>query len=329
MICELADGHAAGVRRDRRERRAAVRCGRRRALALGRRSRSSSPPHDGSRRRPIDVVRSAIRCGSIRTRYPAARPEGAVVHVATCWPTDVRVRRVPRTPAGYRDGARRADAPRGRAHRRRSSSGGAGPGPSPTSRSSSSRPSPTRPSSPSRTCGCSRSCEARNRDLTEALEQQTATSEILRVISQLADRRAAGLRHDREQRAAACAAPRRPSCSRFDGELIQLVGAATSVTAGGAEAIARALPDAGRPRQRRDRARVLTRALVAYPGRARRRRSTATEHIARAGGFRSILAVPMLREGQPIGAIAVGASGAWRVSRRRRSRCCRPSPTRR
>ena len=55
--------------------------------------------------------------------------------------------------------------------------------------------------------------------VTEALEQQTATSEILRVISQLADRRPAGVRRDRRERRAAlrrgvhCRLP-------FDGELL-------------------------------------------------------------------------------------------------------------
>ncbi len=50
--------------------------------------------------------------------------------------------------------------------------------------------------------------------------------------------------------------------------------------------------------------------------------------VARAGGFRSMLAVPMLREGNPIGAIVVNREQPG-LSRRPRSSCSRPSPTRR
>ena len=51
--------------------------------------------------------------------------------------------------------------------------------------------------------------EARNRDLTETLEQQTATGEILARHQPLAHRRAAGLRHDRAERRTALRGVRR------------------------------------------------------------------------------------------------------------------------
>ena len=61
--------------------------------------------------------------------------------------------------------------------------------------------------------------EARNRDLTEALEQQTATSEILRVISSSPTDVAARLRHHRRARDGLCGAEL-SIVSRVDGELI-------------------------------------------------------------------------------------------------------------
>ena len=67
--------------------------------------------------------------------------------------------------------------------------------------------------------------EARNRDLTESLEQQTATSEILRVISRSQTDVQPVFDTIAEARMELCDAARR-NVYTFDGELIHLAAAA-------------------------------------------------------------------------------------------------------
>ena len=143
--------------------------------------------------------------------------------------------------------------------------------------------------------------EVRNRDLTETLEQQTATSEILRVISSSPTDIQPVFDTIARSAAQLCDADICP-LFRFDGTLLHFVAHSWSRGRGGRGLPSR-LPDAARSRQR------------LWPVRAQRRRGTDPDvhvdpglcigGIARISDFRSIVAVPMLRDGIPIGSITV------------------------
>jgi two-component system, NtrC family, sensor kinase len=149
--------------------------------------------------------------------------------------------------------------------------------------------------------------QARNADLTEALEQQTATSEILRVISQS--------QTDVQPVFDTIVAAARKLCNAssanvvtFDGELIHLA-AFVIVDPGYAAAVRQFFPR--RPSRETGLTRaILTGSVISIPDVLEDAQyvSAAPELVANslAGGFRSVLAVPLIRDGKAIGAIAVG-----------------------
>jgi two-component system, NtrC family, sensor kinase len=143
--------------------------------------------------------------------------------------------------------------------------------------------------------------QARNRDLTEALEQQTATSEILRVISESPTdaqpvfdtiaRSAMGL----------CDAAL-GVVSRYDGELIYLA-AHSHVTADGAEVMRHMFPM--RPARTGIHGRVILEGAVVHIPDAQAD-ADYSPSLSQALHLRSALGVPMVRDGRVIGAVAVG-----------------------
>ncbi|MEO8739926.1 MAG: GAF domain-containing protein [Casimicrobiaceae bacterium] len=144
--------------------------------------------------------------------------------------------------------------------------------------------------------------EARNCDITEALEQQTATSDILRVISQSQT----DVQPVFETIAAATLKLCRAGSANvltFDGTLMHIAALAV-VDPEGAERIRNVYPspasrDHAGPRAIMDRSIVAVHDVLEDP-----------EYVIKAAaigaGFRSVLAVPLLRDGTPIGAIVAG-----------------------
>ena len=154
--------------------------------------------------------------------------------------------------------------------------------------------------------------EARNRDLTETLEQQTATSEVLRVIS--------GSPTDVQPVFDAIARNAARLCEaqfcfvyRYDGELLHFV-AHHGVTEEGAETVRRAFPAPPSRGSAAARA-VLDHAVAEIPD-VSADPDFALAATATTAGYQSALAVPMLRDGLPIGSIAVARAQAGHLPAR-------------
>src|SRR5262245_7825345 len=153
-----------------------------------------------------------------------------------------------------------------------------------------------------------RALTAAHAQVTEALDQQTATSEILRVISSSPTDLQPVFDTIVESVVQLCDGVS-ATVYRFDGQLIHLIAHHHSVTSAAREVFERVYPLAPSRTSVVAQA-ILDRAVIhirdfdgdpAIP--------SASREMARAVGHRSLLAVPMLRGEDPIGAISVGRRG--------------------
>ena len=145
--------------------------------------------------------------------------------------------------------------------------------------------------------------DVRNRDLTETLEQQTATAEILRVISSSQTDVQPVFETIAENSLRLCEATF-STVFRFDGQLVHLESL-RNISPEGAVAIRAAFPMPLSRAGASARA-IMTRSIV-HIADVREDPDYALQGLAQVAAFRSILSVPMLRDGVPIGTITVAA----------------------
>ncbi|HXX12287.1 MAG TPA: GAF domain-containing protein, partial [Burkholderiales bacterium] len=143
--------------------------------------------------------------------------------------------------------------------------------------------------------------EKRNRDLTEALEQQTATGEILRVISQ-SPRDVQPVFDTIVDSAVRLCNAFSSSVYRYDGELIHFV-AESNFTPEARKATQQLFPTA--PSRDNATARAISDGVVVHIPDVQEDLAYRTQEWASAIGVRSVLSVPMTREGRPIGVVTV------------------------
>jgi GAF domain-containing protein len=154
--------------------------------------------------------------------------------------------------------------------------------------------------------------QARNRELTDFLEQQTATSEILSVISSSPTDVQPVFDSIAESSARLCGALF-SSVYQFDGELIQML-AHHNYPPIALEKSRQFFPTP--PTRQRFTGRAILDAAIVHVPDVELDQEYGELDFLREAGFRSVLSVPMLRDGHPIGAITVWRAAAGQFTAR-------------
>jgi GAF domain-containing protein len=146
----------------------------------------------------------------------------------------------------------------------------------------------------------------RTTDLTESLEQQTATSEVLRVISGSPTNVQPVFDSIAESAVRLCGG-QFSFMVRFDGKAMDFASC-FGLSTEGLDAFRRLLPQPASEGTASGRS-ILNRAVVEIAD-VRADQAYGVQGFAQAVTYRSIVAVPLLHEGNPIGAIAVARANA-------------------